>query len=553
MRRATAPVLVLAAALSLPATARAQGGDDAPPPAAGVLRVMIPGVWWRWNERFGSGTAGRADGQLEPIGVDFSADSLGTTQLPFLGPSEAALRTVTGLPAFRLDIGRSDVQLNANVRSLPIAVSFGVSRRFSVGVLLPLVRSRVEAVFRMDTVGPLLGTVGPNPGYSQAGAYDAFRQQVDTALAALIEQASAGPAALRAQALATLDQYRDILCGLYGLGGGSPGSQSSPCVSTALAGAAPFLPLTGTEAADSIGSRLADAQTAYAQLAALYAGQGVTLPAFTAGFALPDAGAAVTRSDFERFLTDPAQGVSGDTLGQVLHTRLGDAAVTATYVFAERSVWRGLVHATVRLPTGMVDDDANFIDVGTGLHQLGLELGTRNDVALGTRFRIVAAARVGVFAPDRLWRRVSPPWLPIAPLSSRAEVRRATGASVALDLTPTWRIDDAFSIGVRYGLFRQSATHHTYVDAADSARVRLPASALDAETAMRWMRVGAAVTFSTLERFAAGRAALPYSLTVGYQNTVWGRGGLTPQASLMYVTLATYFRLFGEAAPRSTW
>jgi hypothetical protein len=553
MRRATVPVLVLAAALFLPGAARAQGGDDAPPPAAGVLRVMIPGVWWRWNERFGSGTAGRAEGQLEPIGVDFTTDSLGTTQLPFLGPSEAALRSVTGLSAFRLDIGGSDVQLNANVRSLPLALSYGVSRRLSIGVLLPLVRSRVEAVLRMDTAGTLPGNVGANPGYTQAGVYDAFRQQVDTALAALIEQATNGPAALRAQALATLDQYQGLLCDLYGLGGGSPGSQASPCVSAALGGAAPFLPLTGTEAADSIGSRLAAAQAAYAQLVALYAGQGVTLPGFSAAFALPNDSAVVTRSDFERFLTDPAQGVAGDTLGQVLHTRLGDVEVSATYAFAERPTWRGLLHATVRLPTGMVDSERNFIDVGTGLHQLGFEVGTRNDFALGSRFRIVAAARVGAFVPDRLFRRVSPAWLPIAPLSSRAEVRRATGSFVGLDLTPTWRIDDAFSIGVRYGLFRQAATRYTYVDGADSARVRLPASVLDAETSMRWMRVGAAVTFSTLERFAAGRAALPYSLTVGYQNTVWGRGGLTPQASLMYVTLATYFRLFGESAQRGTW
>ncbi len=61
------------------------------------------------------------------------------------------------------------------------------------------------------------------------------------------------------------------------------------------------------------------------------------------------------------------------------------------------------------------------------------------------------------------------------------------------------------------------------------------------------------MTFSTLDRFAAGRASLPYSLTVGYQNTFWGRGGLTPQASLFYITLATYFRLLGEGAQRGAW
>jgi len=201
----------------------------------------------------------------------------------------------------------------------------------------------------------------------------------------------------------------------------------------------------------------------------------------------------------------------------------------------------------------MVDSDRNFVDLGTGLHHLGLEVGTRNDFALGTGFRFVAAARAGALAPDRLYRRVSPPWLPIAPLSTRALVRRATGAYLALDLTPTWRVDDAFSIGVRYAFFSQARSRYSYVDPADSARVGLPASVLDEETALRWMRIGAAVTFSTLDRFTAGLASLPYSLTVGYQNTFWGRGGRAPRAGLVYLTLATYFRLWGSSAGRAVW
>jgi len=75
----------------------------------------------------------------------------------------------------------------------------------------------------------------------------------------------------------------------------------------------------------------------------------------------------------------------------------------------------------------------------------------------------------------------------------------------------------------------------------------------DEETAVRWMRIGAAVTFSTLDRFAAGRATLPYTLTVGYQDTFWGRGGRTPQASMVYLTLATYFRLWGSSEKMATW
>ncbi|MGD0484541.1 MAG: hypothetical protein ABSB58_07785, partial [Gemmatimonadales bacterium] len=393
--------------------------------------------------------------------------------------------------------------------------------------------------------------VGWNPAYQTAGAYDGFRRQVDTVLAALRSQATVGPAGLRAQAQAALTQYRSLLCGLYGVAGGAPVGAGSACTGATTATAAPFLPLHASAPGDSIGTRLASAQSGYATLAALYAGAGVAMPAFNDSFPLPTA--PLTRDDFQRFLTDSSFGVDGDSLAMALHTRLGDIEVGATYAFAEQPSWRGLVTATVRLPTGMVDAETDFVDVGTGEHQLGVELATRNDIAVGTGLRLIAAARVGTRFANQLWRRVTPPWLPIAPLSARALVRRAIGNYVGLDLTPTWRVDDAFSLGVRYAFFRQAATHYTYVDAADSARVGLPASVLDQETAVRWMRIGAAVTFSTLDRFTAGRATLPYTLTVGYQNTFWGRGGRTPQASMVYLTLATYFRLWGSSETRGAW
>jgi hypothetical protein len=243
---------------------------------------------------------------------------------------------------------------------------------------------------------------------------------------------------------------------------------------------------------------------------------------------------------------DSASGAGGDSLAMVLHTRIGDVQAAATYLLVARPSWRSLVTMTVRLPTGMVDSDRNFLDVGTGDHALGVELGTRNDAALGRRFHIVAGGRVGFHAGDQLSRRISPPWIPIAPYAQLAQVRRSMGRWLAVDVMPTWLVDDAFSLGVRFAYFSQGPTHYSYVDAADSARVGLPASVLDAETAMRWVRAGANATFSTLGRHAAGLARLPYTITIGYQNTFWGRGGRTPQTSLVYLTLAAYFRLWGS-------
>lgn len=543
MRRARSALTVLALSLALPSAARAQG-DEAPPPARGVLRVLLPPVWGHWTQRFGSGTAGRATGALEPLGVDFLADSLGATQLPFLTPTQTALQSATGLSAYAVNLGTMDLQLSANVRSMPIGFAVGVTSRLSVSVLVPLVRSRVEAFFQRDTTLAARGNVGWSPGVATPGSFDAFRLQVDTALLALRAQAASGPAALRAQAQAALAQLGPLLCNLFNLAGGSAITPTSACYAAVPVAAAPLLPVGTTAAGDSITTRLGRARTSYAQLAALYAGAGVALPALTAGFALPTT--PLSRDDFQRFLMDSAAGASGDSLAMVLHTRLGDVQMAATYLLVERPTWRSLVTATVRLPTGMVDSDRDFIDVGTGDHTFGIELGTRNDVALGRSFRIVAGGRIGFHAGDQLYRRISPAQLPIAPFAQLAQVHRGLGSWLALDVAPTWLVDDAFSLGVRYAFFTQGPTHYSYVDGADSARVGLPASVLDAETAEHWMRAGAAITFSTLRRFAAGQASLPYTLTIGYQNTFWGRGGRTPQTSLTYLTLATYFRLWGN-------
>jgi hypothetical protein len=550
MRRARLALAVLTLGIALPSAARAQG-DEAPPPARGVLRVLLPPVWGRWNQRFGEGTAGRAAGALEPLGVDFVSDSVGVAQLPFLAPTQTALQTATGLTAYAVNLGTSNLQLNANVRSMPIGFAVGLTSRLSVSVLVPLVRSRVEAFFQRDTSLAARGNVGWNPGVTTPGSYDGFRQQVDSALLALQAQAANGPAALRAQAQATLAQFGPFLCNLFALAGGSAVAPASACYAAVPVAAAPLLPLGATPAGDSITTRLDRARSGYAQLAAQYAAAGVALPAFTAGYALPQT--PLTLEGYQQFLMDSATGAGGDSLAMVLHTRLGDVQAAATYVLVARPSWRSLLTATVRLPTGMVDSDRDFIDLGTGDHALGLELGTRNDVALGRSLRVVAGARLGLHAGDQLLRRVSPPQIPIAPWAQLAQVHRALGNWIALDVTPTWLVDDAFSLGVRYAYYDQGPTHYRYVEAADSARVGLPAAVLDAETAVRWMQAGAHVTFSTLGRFAAGRASLPYTLTIGYQNTFWGRGGRTPRMSLVYLTFATYFRLFGSGAGRGAW
>jgi hypothetical protein len=199
---------------------------------------------------------------------------------------------------------------------------------------------------------------------------------------------------------------------------------------------------------------------------------------------------------------------------------------------------------TTRFPTGSAPSANTFLDLGTGTHQFGVDVALASDLLLGGSFLIHGVARYGAARPDQIPMRVTPPDLPLAPLAQLATIKRTPASYVGLEVAPTWMMDDAFSVRAEYSYFDQGPTRHSYVDPADAARVRWPASVLDEGTGARLSRIGGGITFSTLARYQAGRASLPYSLTVTYDNTISGRGGRVPQASIFRIQLRAYVRLF---------
>jgi hypothetical protein len=514
-----AAILGIATTALLPRSLAAQT-EFAVPLGRGQLRVDFSPLWLTWDHRFDPGAP-----QPVPISTDFNSDVLGVETLPFLQPLQDQIQSITGLTKFSLNLGHAPVTLTSSVRTIPIAVELGLTGRLAIGVTVPIVRSRVDASFELDTAKARQSNVGLNPGLLGDTAAASFRRQMDSALAALQTQAASGPAALRAQAQAALAALQPYLA----------------------VSAAPFLPRGGTEAADSITSRLRAAEAGYGQLAAQYQAQGVTLPPLTAGMSLPDT-AALSRDGLERFFSDSVFPLAADTFGTVVRTGIGDITAHATYQFAEGARYRGQLLVTARFPTGQAPSASNFLDLGTGTHRLGFEVALANDLLLGRGLLIHGVGRVGGSGSDQEPMRVTPPQFPIVPLSQQALIKIEPASYFAIDLAPTWVMDDAFSVRVAYSYFSQGATRHSYVDPADSARVGLPAGVLDLETAMQWMRIGAGVTFSTLDRYARGRASLPYSVTVGYENTIWGGAGRVPQVSAFHITLRAYVRLFGRDA-----
>ena len=510
-----AAVLGIAAGVLLAGPLQAQT-EFAVPLAPGTLRVDFTPLWSSWDHRFQPGAAG-----LVPITADYTTDSLGTANLPFLSQLQDTIRKATGLGAFSLNLGHPLIALNASVRTLPVGLELGISRRLAIGVTVPIVRSRVDASFNLDTALARRSNVGWNPAFLDATRDSAFRSQMTAALAALQTQATSGPPALRPQALAAIAALTPFLA----------------------ASRQPFLPRDSTVAAESLLIRLARADSSYTQLAGQYQALGDSLPALgSTGLTLPEA--ALIRDDLERLYSDPALPVAADTFGTVVKTGIGDITAHLTYQVAEGARYRGQIVLTVRFPTGEAPSATTFLDLGTGTHQLGFEGALANDFILGEHFLIHAVGRAGAAAADQIPMRVTPPEFPIAPLSQLATIRRKPAPWLGADLAPTWLVDDAFSVRVAYGFFSQGPTKHSYVNPADSAVVLLPASVLDQDTGVRWMRIGGGVTFSTVGRYAKGRASLPYSVTVSYENTVYGGGGRVPQESVFHIAIRGYVKLF---------
>src|SRR5687768_9086539 len=175
MRRCSMPCCVLALALlALPTrTASAQRvlgiGEDALVLPRGVLRVRAIGQWAHFNERYGKDTPGRPAGALEPLGIDFDLDTVGVGIFPNLGALQSGLRSLTGLTDFTLSLGQTRVRLDAHVTATPITIEAGVTKKLSIGLLVPYVQTRMGTFFSVNPAGRE-GNVGFNPALASTAA-----------------------------------------------------------------------------------------------------------------------------------------------------------------------------------------------------------------------------------------------------------------------------------------------------------------------------------------------------------------------------------------------
>lgn len=545
--RVVSSIGLLVALLAAPVVAQSPLShlDDAAPVPAGMLRFRLANVWTRFDQRFGE------TGGLVPLGAALSTDSLGSAQLPRLIPIEAGLRTLAQDPLLRLSLGRLQVTSNARTVTTPISLEYGVTRRLSVGLIVPIVQTRrvAQAIVSGDStranVGYVASAARPAAAASNQLVALAFQRSADS-LGVLLARCPANPSAAgcaavnanMADATAARDRAQNFAAAVRVLGVNAENTIVAPRASSDLA--------------DALDARRIQLNQRLQQY--LGANAGAATGIFTAP------------TDFSYFdlqgnraLASPGllKGSIGGGLDSIRTTErfgLGDIAIGAQYLVFDRFQHdsarpprvqsRLAVAASVRLPTSRPDSAQSLLDIATG-DGAGVTVRTAWDVIVGRLGGTVAARYAKSFARTVQASLYGDPEAAF-PYPLFVERTRRAGDVLGIDVTPRYLVSESLALDVHYGLERVGAT--TYGGVASGlvdpciacAAQPIQTTSGSARTAQR---VGLGIRYSTVDGYQRGRARYPIEVSFAHLETVTGDAGLAKQ-SREQIEIRLFYQLF---------
>jgi hypothetical protein len=545
MRLLATSLAVCSLQVASAAVGRAQGApgltDDAIPIPGGWVRFSVGNAWTRYDSRFGE------DGAIRALGDELSTDSLGSRQLPRLTPIEGALQTLTKTPNQRLTFGRLDVRSDTRIVTTPFALEYGITRRITFGVVVPLVQTRRSAQVRVNqrATGDTAKTsnVGILPVSARAGAATANAEivakltQAANALTGLLTRCAQNPAATECdtirgreadatEAARRATEFAGAVASGYGL---KPED-------------AIVAPLEGSALAKSIEAERAALAT---KLAAYVPGTVVgTLPTVTTEFSYIDLQGRVR----EPGLLQSTLGGRLDSIATTERIGLGDVELRARVLLLDHSQrdtlpmrgarYRLAVGGIVRFATSRPDSSRDLLDIGTG-EGAGTEVRTALDVAAGRVGATIAARFARSFA-----RTVEVPLVgyPVGgfPYPEFGEVSRKAGDVFGLDVTPRFFFGDWLAFEGRFGMERTGAPTFSGTESPCSACVVLANSVLPTETTVRLL--GGGVRYSTVDSFLRGRARYPIEVSYRHLETIGGDAG-APKAFRDQLEMRIYYRI----------
>ncbi len=531
-------------------------GDDALVLPRGVFRFRTLGQWTEFNERYGMDTPGRPDGALEPLGIDFTLDTIGVKQFPKLATLQAGLQQLTGNPSWFATLGNTKVTLRDQVSAFPFIFEAGITKRFSIGIQVPYVRTNSTVSLNVNTTG-IEGNLGFNPaafGNATAAAQNAAMLSQFTAdstsLKNALDNCQANPAA---PGCPQLNAQRTSATTLITLATAFARGVNS------IFSTSPFVPIVGTDAQLTLEARVAAFKAAYANFAAF----GVPPITSNGPFASQN---RLTVADAQTILTDPAFGIAAEPLAPVKRSHLGDIDIGAKFSVydsfdgstAARMEPHGLNFRTAiggmfRLPTGQVESPNNFVDLGTGRGVAAIEGRWFGDILVGSHFWQSIVVRYNrPFADKQDMRIIDLPNLELAPVYRLQSVDRHLGSTFEFETTPRIVLNNFFAVSGQYVYRHKGQDHYTgrfTIPTAVSgltAPLDIDASTLDLETETREHRFGGGISFSNVYSFEKGKAKIPFEATYLHWQTTKGWGGNQPKFFTDQIQVRLYARIFGH-------
>ncbi len=538
-------------------------GDDALVLPRGVFRLRTLVQWTSFNERYGMDTPGRPDGALEPLGIDFSLDTIGVRQFPTLATLQTGLQQLTGDPGWHATLGNTVVDLRDRVTTFPFVFEAGISKRLSIGVQVPYVRAQTDAFFNVNTTR-IQGNIGFNPALGSSTAsgqnstmYTQFTSAANTleaSLAACRADPNANPScpallANQANAGTLIANSRTFAGGAVGPVGGAFSPKGGVYTTS------PFVPIAGTDAQFAIEAHVAAFKALYQQF-------GVNSITTTGPFASQN---RLTVSDAQGILTDPSFGFSADSLQSVTRSHVGDIDFggkfnlfdsfgrnTKSRMSPSGFNFRTSIGGVFRLPTGQIESPDNFIDVGTGRGTKAIEGRLFSDVLLGSHFWESFTFRFNKpFSDEQEMRILDLPNEELAPLYRKQRVQRHLGSTFEFETAPRFVVNDFIALSGWYLYRHKQQDHYTGTFTIPAAvtgfsDITLDASTLDLETEQKEHRLGGGISLSNLYAVEQGTARIPFEVTYLHWQTVKGWGGNQPKYFTDQIQLRLYARLFGK-------
>ncbi len=492
----------------------------------GVLRIAFEPVYFSYGERFD------VDGNVEPLGTDFSDDVAGVRLTPTMWSPQDAIGSIIGDAGYTINAGVFRTTLDADIRRFPLNLDFGISRRLTLSASIPLVSTRVQVNFVVDTTGSDMGVNLVSTG--QEEAVRDLLLELEAGAALVESQIAAGaygcPASqLCADAQDLVSRTRMLTGDLVVLTGVFPQGGVNDNLP-------PFTPRTSSTAGQAV---LAAVEGAKAELESF----GAT--PLTGSLPLPDA--PVDAATFNNTLTAAGFGYTADSLAFVkYHLKLGDAEVGLRWGALQGENLRAVLTGIVRLPTGTRDLPENFVDIGSGDRQTDVALGAEAVWQPGSVLALAARVSYTMQLGDNLPRRITSHTRPIAIAATQQDVGRNLGDVFEAGLYPALRLSRSF---VAYGsvyYYYKNTDRFSLTGPFSLPDDQLPTAIedLEFETGMRSLSFGAGLHYYA-DR-GAGGPSLPIEAGIDYRTAFQGSGGLTPKATRLTFYLRLYWRLFGE-------